>query len=112
MSIDVINFGYVFTLFISFSAIISATAILYLGTKRKQHYFADKKWSYVALNASAMINVFFIYNILLWLSDRYVEIQDLEFHVRWLIYHTFEKTAIFMFHHELFMRVRRWRKKI
>ena len=109
MSIELINLGYVVTLLVSFTAVVTGTLILLMGTKGKKHYFPKRPWAYVALNASVMINCFFIYNILLWLADNYVEIKEIEFHVRWWIYHTLEKIAIFLFHHDLYKRVRRWR---
>lgn len=109
MTVDQINVGYVFTLFISSAAIVSGVAILLMASKNGHHFFKERGWAYFALMASITINIFFLYNILLWLSSRYVEIQDIDFHVRWLIYHTCEKMAIFMFHHDLYRRVIKWR---
>jgi len=109
VTIDQINSGYIFTLIISLSAVVSGIAILTMGSKNEQQFFCKRKWAYAALIASMAINCFFIYNILLWLSIQYVKIDDSEFHIRWLVYHTMEKLAIFMFHHDLYRRVKKWR---
>jgi len=109
MTIELINTIYGVTLLLAFAAMVSGIAVLAMGSKRKNYFFQTRPFAYVALNASILINGFFIYNILLWLSSSYVEIQDLDFHLRWLIYHTIEKAAIFLFHHELYRRVKRWR---
>jgi len=109
MTVDQVNSFYVVTIAISLAAIVSGLYVLWLGTYKKKHYYAAHGWAYLALICSIAVNVFFSYNIILWLSDQYTEIRNIEFHIRWLIYHSFEKTVVLLFHHDLFRKVRTWR---
>ena len=111
MTIAFLNNFYALTLLISAAAIVSGVVVLWLASHGNGHYFAKHPYAYAALIVSMVINCLFIYNILLWLHEGYISHADTSFHWRWLIYHTIEKMAILLFHHDIYKRISKWKKQ-